>query len=136
MKNLIVSKQDYSRLFHCLKEAKDSRSLAASEADKLISELRSATLVEPKEMPEDRVSMHSIVEFHFKNQKVKNQIQIVYPSEANIKEKKISIFSSVAIALIGQKVGDAVDWSLPSGPTQILIDRLIYQPEAHGDYDA
>ena len=56
--------------------------------------------------------------------------------EANIKEKKISIFSAVAAALIGYRVGDEIDWLVPSGMTKIVIDEIVYQPEAAGDFDA
>ncbi len=136
MKNLIVNKQDYSRLFHSLKDAKDSGKIAKAEADRLIGELRSAQLLEPSEIPADVVTMNSIVKFHFEQLNKPNEMQIVYPADANLKEKKISIFSSVAIALIGQKVGDQIDWTLPSGPTKIIIDELVYQPEAAGDFDA
>ena len=45
------------------------------------------------------------------------------------------IFSSVAAALIGYRVGDEIDWLIPSGMTKIVIDEVIYQPESAGDFD-
>ena len=64
------------------------------------------------------------------------QFQIVYPEHADLKDHKISIFSPIATALIGYKVGDEVEWIVPSGLTQLRIDEIIYQPEAAGDYNA
>jgi len=66
--------------------------------------------------------MNSIVKLSFLNNNKQVQFQIVYPNQANLKENKISIFSPIATALIGYKVGDE-------------IDKIIYQPEAAGDYD-
>ena len=53
---------------------------------------------------------------------------------ANFRENKISIFSPVATALIGYKESDEIEWMVPSGMTKIRIDKIIYQPEAAGDY--
>ncbi len=83
----------------------------------------------------DVVTMNSIVKIHFQNNKSTMEFKLVYPSEANIKEKKISIFSAVAAALIGYRVGDEIDWLVPSGMTKIVIDEIVYQPEAAGDFD-
>ena len=51
------------------------------------------------------------------------------------KENKISIFSPVATALIGYRVGDIIEWIVPAGLTKIKIDEIVYQPEASGDYN-
>ena len=62
-------------------------------------------------------------------------VKIVYPQDANLKENKISIFSPIATALIGYKIGDEIEWIVPGGMTKIKIVDLIYQPEAAGDFD-
>ncbi len=54
---------------------------------------------------------------------------------SNLKENKISIFSPIATALIGYKIGDEIEWIVPGGMTKIKIVELIYQPEAAGDFD-
>ena len=79
--------------------------------------------------------MNSVVKIHFQNNKTVTEFKIVYPDQANIKEHKISIFSPVASALIGYSVHDEIDWIVPSGMTKIIIDEIIYQPEAAGDFD-
>ena len=71
---------------------------------------------------------------HFLNNNKPIQFQIVYPDKANMKENKISIFSPIATALIGYKVGDEIDWMVPAGMTHIRIDEIVYQPEASGDF--
>lgn len=109
--------------------------IGVNEAENLLNELNSAEIVEPDEIPDDVVTMNSIVKISFLNTNKTLQFQIVYPDKANIKEYKISIFSPVATALIGYRVSDEVEWIVPSGLTKLRIDEIIYQPEAAGDLD-
>lgn len=136
MSQLIINKNDYSRIHQCITTAKQNNSIKKEEAEKLASELKNAKLVEPKEIPGDVVTMNSVVKIHFQNSKEQMEFTLVYPKDANVKERKISIFSAVACALIGYRVGDEIEWQLPSGMTKIVIDEIIYQPEAAGDLDA
>jgi regulator of nucleoside diphosphate kinase len=59
---------------------------------------------------------------------------LVYPEEANIQENKISIFAPIAMALLGYKKGDIVNWPTPGGKIKIKIEDILYQPEAAGDF--
>jgi len=135
MNRIILTKTDYSRIHKCIDTAKRQRTIGTNEAENLLNELHSASIVEPQEVPGDIVTMNSIVRISFLNSNKSLQFQIVYPDSSNIKENKISIFSPVATALIGYKVSDKIEWIVPSGLTKIRIDAIVYQPEASGDYD-
>ena len=52
--------------------------------------------------------------------------QIVGEDEADIKANKVSWISPLAKALIGQKVGDTVDWVRPAGNTTLQIISINY----------
>lgn len=129
-----MSRLDYTRIMKSIDDAKSQKTIKADEAEKLINELKSAKIVDPQDVPVDIVTMNSVVKVSFLNTKKEIQFQIVYPDQANFRENKISIFSPVATALIGYKVGDEIEWMVPSGMTKIRIDKIIYQPEAAGDY--
>jgi regulator of nucleoside diphosphate kinase len=135
MSKLIINSLDYSRIQRCISDAKQLRSINSADADKLLNELRSAQVLDPEEIPSNVVTMNSIVKLSFLNNKQQTQFQIVYPKNANFKENKISIFSPIATALIGYKVGDQIEWIVPAGPTKIQIDEILYQPESSGDLD-
>ena len=135
MKQVIITKQDYNKINRSITEAKARNSIKKEEAEKLLAELKSAKIVDQAEIDKDVVTMNSIVKIHFQNNKTNMEFQLVYPADADLKQKKISIFSPVASALIGYKVGDEIDWLIPSGMTKIIIDEVIYQPEAAGDFD-
>ena len=52
--------------------------------------------------------------------------QIVGDDEADIKDKKISINSPLAKALIGKEVGDAIDFESPGGLKNYEIIKISY----------
>lgn len=135
MKQVTITKQDFNKIHRSITDAKARNTIKKEDAEKLLAELKSAKIVEQDQVESDVVTMNSIVKIHFQNNKTTMEFQLVYPAEANIKEHKISIFSSVAAALIGYRVGDEIDWLIPSGMTKIVIDEVIYQPESAGDFD-
>jgi len=135
MSKLIVNKLDYARIRKCLEDAIQNKSVTGAEAEVLMNELNSATILEPEAIPADVVTMNSIVKLSFLNTNKQVQIQIVYPHLADVRQNRISIFSPIATALIGYKVSDEIEWIVPAGLTKIRIDEIIYQPEAAGDYE-
>lgn len=134
MKQIILSKTDYSRIQRSIEYAKMKNSIRANEAENLLNELSSALIVDPHEVPPDLVTMNSIVKINFLDSNRTMQFQIVYPGAADIKKNKISIFSPVATALIGYRVSDEIEWIVPSGLTRIRIEEIVYQPEAAGQF--
>jgi regulator of nucleoside diphosphate kinase len=135
MSKIILNRIDYARIKKSISDAKQFKSISNAEAEKLINELDSATIVEPEAIPSNVVTMNSIVKIRFLNTDKEVQFQIVYPHQANVKENKISIFSPIATALIGYKVKDEIEWIVPAGLTKLRIEKIVYQPEASGDYD-
>jgi regulator of nucleoside diphosphate kinase len=135
MSRLIINRLDYQRIRRCISDATQFKSITKAEAENLMKELDSATIVEPEAIPSNVVTMNSIVKLSFLNNNKQVQFQIVYPEQANVKENKISIFSPIATALIGYRIADEIEWIVPAGLTKIRIDEIIYQPEAAGDYN-
>ncbi|MBO9698654.1 MAG: nucleoside diphosphate kinase regulator [Sporocytophaga sp.] len=135
MGNLVMNRLDYARIKKSIIDLKQSRAISPEELEKLNGELNAAQIVDPEKVPVDVVTMNSIVRISFSNSGKVLQFKIVYPDEADLKENKISIFSPVATALLGYRVGDEVEWIVPGGATKILIEEIIYQPEAAGHFN-
>jgi regulator of nucleoside diphosphate kinase len=132
---LVMSRIDYARIKKSIIDLKHSRAISPKELEKLNGELNAAHIVEPGEVPDDVVTMNSVVKIVFRNSGKVLQFKIVYPEEANLKENKISIFSPVATAILGYRTGDEVDWTVPGGATKIYIEDILYQPESEGHYN-
>lgn len=135
MKKVTLTKNDYTRIYKAITDAKNSKTINSNEAEKLLSELSKAEIVPSEKIDNDVVTMNSEVKLFFENTQKEQSFKIVYPQDSNLKENKISIFSPIATALIGYKIGDEIEWIVPGGMTKIKIVDLIYQPEAAGDFD-
>ncbi len=135
MKKVTLTKNDYTRIYKAITDAKNSKTINSNEAEKLLSELSKAEIVPSEKIDKDVVTMNSEVKLFFENTQKEQSFKIVYPQDANLKENKISIFSPIATALIGYRIGDEIEWIVPGGMTKIKIIDLIYQPEAAGDFD-
>ena len=135
MKKVTLTKNDYTRIYKAITDAKNSKTINSNEAEKLLSELSKAEIVPSEKIDKDVVTMNSEVKLFFENTQKEQSFKIVYPQDANLKENKISIFSPIATALIGYRIGDEIEWIVPGGMTKIKIVDLIYQPEAAGDFD-
>ena len=79
-------------------------------ADMLIEELSRARVTAIEDVPHDVVRMHDRVHFIYDGARYED-FTLVYPYEANIADKRISILTQVGAMLIGLQVGDAMNWS-------------------------
>ena len=60
---------------------------------------------------------------------------ILLQYSSNVFEYKISIMAPIGTAVLGYGEGDVLDWVVPSGVVQYQIEKIIYQPEASGNYE-
>lgn len=100
----------------------------------LEEELDKAHTVESTEIPGDVVTMRSHVRVQDMKAGAAMDLSVVFPSEADSEQGKISVLAPVGTALLGYRVGDTVEWRVPGGLRRLKIERILYQPEAAGDY--
>ena len=112
-----------------------SRGPEAPYLEKLQKELDQATVVEPREVPGDVVTMNSIVRVRDLSTGEERALMLVFPGKEGADGKAVSILSPMGIALIGYKEGDILEWELPTGTVKIQIEEIIYQPERLGNFD-
>ena len=59
---------------------------------------------------------------------------LVYPDDADINAKRLSIFAPLGAALLGSRTGEVVSFEVPAGTRRLRIERILYQPEAAGHF--
>jgi len=59
---------------------------------------------------------------------------LVYPDAADINEGKRSVLAPLGMALLGAGVGQVVKFDAPAGRRRLKVERILYQPEAAGDF--
>jgi regulator of nucleoside diphosphate kinase len=101
--------------------------------DLLEGELVRAKVVPSGQIPRDVVTMNSRVVFEDEQTGERREVTLVYPRDADIDAGKISILVPVGSALLGLRVGQSIDWTLPNGQKRrYRVIAVPYQPEAEG----
>ena len=95
-------------------------------------ELERAIVVDPRQVAPDVVTMNSRALLQLDDEAV--EVALVYPDDADNSTEKLSICSSIGTAILGYKEGDAIDWRVSDRTRRIRIEKVIYQPEAAGDF--
>jgi len=101
----------------------------------LEKELERARMVDPEKIPGDVITMNSVVRIRDLESREETTYTLVFPADARIEENRISVLSAIGTALIGYRVGDTIDWKVPSGLKRWKVEGILYQPEASGHYD-
>jgi regulator of nucleoside diphosphate kinase len=139
MKDLVMSKRKI-----ILTDADHARleSLLASEFAKVVSpvesledlrsELKHAEIVSPTRVPRNVVTMNSTVVLRDLDTQGKETYRLVYPERADIASDLLSVLAPVGIAILGQRVGDELNWRVPGGWRRIKVERVLSQPEREG----
>jgi len=86
--------------------------------------LQNAQVLDATILDSNVVGLFRKVEFTNLGNKMKMTYTIVNPHEADMKEKKISIKSPIAEALLGKRVGDEVEVKVPAGTLRLRIDKI------------
>jgi len=129
-----ITNFDYQRLKELLKVAKEFKYQDRNDLKKLENELARAMIVDSRDVPPNVVTMNCKVELLDLDKNKKMTYILVFPSEADISQGKISILAPIGTAILGYRIGDTVIWQVPAGQRRIKIQRILYQPEASGDY--
>jgi regulator of nucleoside diphosphate kinase len=115
----VLTITDYNILRKLVKNAKDSTNIR--EIALLTQELDRAIIKKEGVLDESIIRMNSHVTVKDIKTKQQMNIQIVMPSQSNIKEGKVSILAPFSVAIIGFKENDEVEWQLPAGIKNLKI---------------
>jgi regulator of nucleoside diphosphate kinase len=132
-KQMVVTLSDYQRLLG-LMEFSSLKSRDPEIADRLIRGLKSAKMLFQENIPPAIVTMNSRVLLVELSGGSESELTISYPHDSNSEEGRISIVSPAGVALFGSQEGEVVSWRIPSGLAEFKLKKVIYQPEAAGDY--
>ncbi len=106
--------------------AKEAQGLIELRISKLQETIRNARIIDMSQI--DTESIQILNKVKIKNVKTNAVMEyiLVSESEANIKEKKISVNTPIAKALLGKKVGDTVDVDIPNGKISLEVLEISF----------
>ena len=132
-RKMVITINDYQRLLGLIEFASLTGKMPAIISN-LYKGLVSAKMLPQTNISSDVVTMNSRILLKDILNEREADVTITYPQDADNRERKISVFSSIGVALLGRKVGDIVSWTTPKGMREFEILEVIYQPEAVGDF--
>ena len=124
----MVTVNDYQRLTGLLEFA------STELTQRLRNKLSAAKMLKQEDIDDNVVTMNSRVKLKDLTSKRETEVTITYPEEAAPRERRVSVFSEIGLALLGRKEMEVVSWRVPHGTGSFEITKVTYQPEAAGDY--
>jgi regulator of nucleoside diphosphate kinase len=89
-------------------------------AHQLLEEVERAEIRRPDQVPPTVVGIGSQVSFRNETSGREQTVRLVFPADANIDARRISVLTPVGAALIGMNEGESIDWESRDG----LVRRL------------
>jgi regulator of nucleoside diphosphate kinase len=129
-RRVLVTDEDMARLRGLLAASRRSARRDQSHLAELERELDRADVIPAGEVPPDVVTMHSVVGVRDLDTDVRTVYRLVFPVDADIERRRISVLAPVGTALIGYRAGDRIDWATPGGTRRLEIESVVSQPEA------
>jgi regulator of nucleoside diphosphate kinase len=121
--DIVLSTEDHRRLSQL---AFTGIGEASTVADDLLYELDRASVVPPEQLPPDVVRMGSRVRFRTEEGD-EREVTLVFPSEADIEQGRVSVMTPIGAALVGVRKGQSITWLARDGRKHVLTALTVTQ---------
>ena len=133
-RRIYITEFDKSRLDDLIERARETGSHNRENLDSLSAELERAKIVEPSKVPASVVTMNSQVLLRDLDSDDTETYSLVFPKDMDIDSGAISVLAPVGTAILGYKEGSTVEWKVPAGKRRLKVEKVLYQPEAAGNF--
>jgi len=96
----------------------------------LQEKLADAVVLCAGDIPADVITLYSRAELLDLDVGEQLKLILVFPIDSNLEQGRISVFHRLGISVLGRRVGDRFDWSVPYGVKRFLVTAVDFQPEA------
>lgn len=128
---IVVTELDARRLRELLAQQSETAIRDQVHLQQLQSELERALVLTWAETPTDIVTMHSEVRILDLESGDQSDYTLVFPLEADVSARRLSVLAPLGTALLGFREGDTIEWTMPGGVRRLCIER-VHQPLAPG----
>lgn len=118
--NIIVT----TGIYDLIKDQIRRKKVTQAEEDLLTNELKYAKQVLRKDLPDDVVTVNRKVTLKDHSKSEEEVFTFVDSNKERKKKGKYSITSDIALATIGYKVGDVINWPFRDGERKIEILKV------------
>jgi len=111
-------------VYDLIKDHVRRRKVTKIEEEILLNELKNASQVVRRELPENIVTIDRLVTIKKINTNETLTVSFVGPQKAKPNKNKLSILSDIGLAIVGYKVGDVVNWPSSNGEIKYEILKV------------
>lgn len=133
-RQIFITDFDMQRLEGLIESAGAKPSRDSRYLEELAKELLTAEVVDPTGIPPDVITMNSKVCLQDLDSGEDLIYTLVFPGDADLESGRISVLAPVGTAMIGYRKGDRIAWTVPGGLKRLKVKKILYQPEAAGDF--
>jgi regulator of nucleoside diphosphate kinase len=134
-KDIYITETDMAKLRRLIEISYGPHGKDNVNLEQLEKELDGATVVPPKEIPDNVITMNSLVVIRDVDSGEEMRCWLVFPEKAGTSENMISVLAPIGTAMLGYSIGDTFEWEVPAGKKRFLIVDIVYQPERVGNYE-
>jgi transcription elongation factor GreA len=116
-----LSQEDYDSLVSALDDAKKAREQLEFQISKLEALLENSSVLDKSNLDTSKVSVLSQVTIRNTETAEELAYQLVFENEADLKNQKISVTSTMGTGLLGREIGDIVNVKTPRGNLEFEI---------------
>ncbi len=131
---IYITAADAEKLHKLILEAQATEYRGSSYIQMLSSELRRAQVVDSRQIPANVITMNSQALLLDVEENEEMLYTLVFPEDADPVEGKISVLAPIGTAMLGYREGDEFEWETPGGRRKIRVQKIVFQPEASGDF--
>lgn len=129
-RDIFMTEEDHEKLTQLLNGVRQRRFRDLAHVEQLDGELDRARVVSAQEIPPDVVTMNSEVALRDLDTGEELVLTLVFPHEANVDQRKVSVLAPLGTAVLGYRAGDVIEWQVPAGTRRLQVERVLFQPEA------
>lgn len=129
-RDILVTEDDARKLRTLLVGVRERSVRDREHLQQLDDELDRARVVPASDIPADVVTMNSELALRDLDTGEEMVFRVVFPSEANADQHRISVLAPLGTAVLGYRAGDAIEWVVPGRTRRVRIESMLYQPEA------
>lgn len=131
-RKIYITESDKDKLLKIISKVQHEDLIDYQKLKDLEAEIKRADVTSISELPGNVITMNSKAILLIEGEE--EEVTLVYPSEADILESKISVLSPIGTAILGYSEGDTIEWKVPNGSVQIEVKKVLFQPESLGLY--
>jgi regulator of nucleoside diphosphate kinase len=123
---IVISEPDALKL-RALLTARARSERDQGHLEELRAELERALVTGSDQVPHDVITMHARVHVLDLESGARRELVLVFPAEADVHARRISVLAPLGTALLGYREGDEVEWLMPGGLRRMRIEQ-VFQP--------